>query len=397
MRITDLKITPVNVPLEAPIRWPWGCRVETTRMIVQLMTDEGIVGLGETIGGEYMPVILEGMKKKIIGENPFDVERILSKFQMIPYLTGYAGRGAICGIEMALWDTMGKAVGKPLHQLMGGLYRDKVKFSAYVFSRYEKDGVGGEDTPEKLASYCQSLKKEYGFNVYKLKGGVFSPEFDIETLRLMRETLGPEAKLRIDPNALWTYETALRTCQKLLPLDMEYIEDPVWGIDAMSRLRKEIPVPFSTNMCVASFDDVPVGISLHAVDVILGDPHKWGGILATKKLAAVCEAFSLGMSIHSGAELGISTAANIHLTASTPQIYFAIDGHYHHLVDDIIKGGKMRYVDGCMAIPDGPGLGVELDEEKFAMYAERFARKGNSAYAGEDSYRPEWVPRRPMW
>ena len=126
MKITDLKVTPVNVPLEAPIRWPWGVRAETTRMIVEVFTDEGLAGLGETLGGNYMPVILAGMKGKLRGENPFDIERILSKFQMTPYFSGYAGRSAIGAVEMACWDIMGKAVEKPLHQLIGGKYRNEV-------------------------------------------------------------------------------------------------------------------------------------------------------------------------------------------------------------------------------------------------------------------------------
>jgi len=397
MKITDLTITPVNVPLEAPIRWPWGVRVETSRIIVQLHTDEGIVGLGETLGGESIPVILKGMKGKLMGENPFDLERILSLFQMVPYFSGYSGRGAICAVEMACWDIMGKAVDKPLHQLIGGLYRKRVEFAAYVFARYEKNGVGGEDTPEKLVEYCRQARRKHGFTVIKYKGGVFPPEFDVETLRLMREQLGPEARLRIDPNALWTFETGLRTCRKLIPLDMEFIEDPVWGIETMARLRRDVPVPFSTNMCVVCFDDIPLGVRAGAVDVILGDPHKWGGILATKKLAAVCETFSLGMSMHSGAELGISTAANVHLGASTPQFYFALDTHYDQTEDDVIKGGKLRFVQGHIAVPEGPGLGVELDEDKLARYSERYAKAGTSEHAAGDPGRPDWVPRRPMW
>lgn len=397
MKVAQVKVTSVSVPLAAPIRWPWGCRVDAERAIVQLFTDEGIVGLGETVGGEPVPTILEGLAQKTIGESPFELERILSKFQMTPYLTGYAGQAAICGIEMACWDAMGKAVNKPLHQLLGGCYRDQVEFSAYVFPRYAKDGAGGEDTPEKLAGFCKTLQESEGFTVFKLKAGVLSPESDVETIRLMREVLGPAARLRIDPNALWTFETALRACKALAPFDLEYFEDPVWGLDAMARLRRDITAPLATNMCVVSFEEIPLSVRLNGVDVILGDPHKWGGVAATKKLAAVCETFSLGMSLHSGAELGISTAANIHLAASTPQIYFAIDSHYHHLVDDVIKGGKMAYAGGRMAVPSGPGLGVELDEDKLAVYEERHNRQGTSAYAGEDKFRPDWIPRRPMW
>ena len=126
-----------------------------------------------------------------------------------------------------------------------------------------------------------------------------------------------------------------------------------------------------------------LGIREDACDIILADAHKWGGIWATKKLAAVCGAFRIGMSMHAGAELGVSTAVNIHLAASTPQINYSIDGHYHHELDDIIKGGKHRYVNGMMRVPDAPGIGVELDDEKVAYYHERFKNLKFEAMNGE--------------
>jgi len=103
------------------------------------------------------------------------------------------------------------------------------------------------------------------------------------------------------------------------------------------------------------------------------------------------------MSIHSGAEAGLSTAANLHLAGSTPQIYLAIDSHYHHLSDDILAGGMLRYVGGQMSVPAGPGLGVTVDEDKLAQYAERFQQQGDSGFAGRDARRPQWFPQRPAW
>ena len=151
----------------------------------------------------------------------------------------------------------------------------------------------------------------------------------------------------------------------------------------MSRIRKDIHIPIATNMCVVNFDTLPVGIRENACDIILADAHKWGGILATKKLAAVCETFRLGMSMHAGAELGVSTAVNIQLAASTPQINYSIDGHYHHELDDIIKGGKHKYINGKMRVPDAPGIGVELDDEKVAFYHERWKNLTFEALNGE--------------
>ena len=396
MRISSVDVIPISIPLRAPIRWPWGCRVEACRTVVRLRTDDGLVGYGETIGGDTV-AILQANAGRVQGEDPFNIERILARYLMTPYFSGYAGYGAICGIEMACWDLMGRATGRSVSDLLGGRYRERVEVSAYIFARYEKDGEGGEDSPDRLTGFCRRMAMEHGFKVFKYKGGVFDPDFDVATLRSMREALGPSARLRIDPNGNWSFETALRLSRQFAEIGLEYLEDPVWGLDCMARLRKDVPIPFATNMCVVDMDTLPVGIRLGAVDIVLGDPHKWGGLWQTKKLAAVCQAFGLGMSIHSGAEAGISTAANLHLAASTPQIYLAIDSHYHHLSDDILAGGMLCYVDGQMEVPAGPGLGVTVDEDRLALYAERFRRQGDSVFAGKDVHRPQWFPQRPAW
>ncbi len=151
----------------------------------------------------------------------------------------------------------------------------------------------------------------------------------------------------------------------------------------MARIHRDIHTPLTTNMCVVDFDSLPVGIREGAVNIILADPHKWGGVWATKKLAAVCDAFRLGMSMHAGAELGVSTAVNIQLAASTPQISYSIDGHYHHELDDIIAGGKHQYRRGMMKMPGAPGIGVALDEDKVAFYHDRFLHQKEAARNGE--------------
>lgn len=395
MIITHVDIIPISIPLKAPIRWPWGCRIDACRTIVRLHTDVGLVGYGETICGATID-ILKSQAAKIIGEDPFALERLLAHYLMLPYFSGYSAQGAIAGIEMACWDLMGKATGKSVCDLMGGRFRKDIDVAAYIFARYPNGDEGGEDSPEKLAATCVDLRQEYGFGTFKYKGGLFEPSFDVETLRMMREYLGPDARLRIDPNAGWSFEIALKLAREILPLNLEYLEDPVWGLDSMARLRKDVPIPFATNMCVVDFDTLPVGIRMSSVDIVLADPHKWGGMWNTKKLAAVCQSFGMGMSIHSGAEAGLSTAANLHLAASTPQIYFAIDSHYHHFSDDILSS-MHQFRAGQLHVPEGPGLGVEVDEDKLQKYAKRFESTGEIEFAGGDAYRPEWLPTRPLW
>ena len=399
MKITKVTATAVNVPLVAPIRWSWGVRRETTRLIIQIETDEGITGIGETMGRVGAENV-HYEAAKIIGENPFDLERILAFLRPRPYFFGYAGHGLIAGIEMACWDILGKTLGKPVYELLGGKFREKIAISGYVFTRARNEvtGAGGETTPEELLEFSKELVREHGFQNLKLKVGASSPDVDIATIASFREAFGPKMGLRIDPNGTWSPQTALAVCKRLEPYRLEYIEDPTWGIEAMARLRQDIAIPLSTNMCVVDFDQIPVAFRLHAVDVILGDLHKWGGLLASKKLAAVCDTLMLGMSIHSGAELGISEVAKLHLATCTPNLTYAIDTHYPHLADDILVGGKMCYHQGTMTAPNRPGWGVELDMDRFHRYAEAHRKAGLTEGYEKDPLRPaDWCPKKFQW
>ena len=326
MKITQVKATAVNVPLAAPIRWSWGIRRETTRLIIQIETDEGITGIGETMGR----VGVENVRyeaQKLIGQDPFNIERILAFLRPRPYFFGYAGHGLIAGIEMACWDIIGKASGKPVWALLGGRFRSEINFSGYVFTRARnrETGEGGETTPEELLEFSKNLVREHGFKNLKLKVGASHPDIDITAIAMFREAFGPRMGLRIDPNGTWSPQTALHICRKLEPYNLEYIEDPTWGLEAMARLRRDIAIPLSTNMCVVDFDQIPTAFRMNSVDVILGDVHKWGGLLATKKLAAVCDTLMWGMCIHSGAELGISEVAKLHMATCSPNLTYAID------------------------------------------------------------------------
>ena len=385
MRIEKIETVRVNIPFEAPILWSQGYRSSTTRTRIKVFTDEGITGIGETRGDDGIEESIQQMAAKLKGEDPFNIENILERFHMKAYFNGYFGLAAVAGIEIALWDIIAKKAERPLYDMIGGRYRDEVPFSGYIFFRTKDPvtGKGGEKTPEEIVRFCQEAVDQYGFNCLKLKGGAYDPWHEIKVLRAIRQHFGPDFKLRIDPNGCWSPQTAIKIAQELDEIGLEYLEDPCWGIEGMARLRRDIHTPLATNMCVVNFDSLPVGIREGAVDIILADPHKWGGIWATKKLAAVCDTFRLGMSMHAGAELGVSTAVNIQLAASTPQISYSIDGHYHHELDDIIRGGKHQYHNGMMKVPDAPGIGVELDEEKVAFYHDRFLHQKEAALNGE--------------
>lgn len=396
MKIIDLKAVAVTVPMEAPLRWSLGVEVGTTRTIVEVVTDDGICGLGETYGGEATLRAFEFIKPSIKGTDPFEIEKLLRRLQVfcISYET-FVMPHVIAAIDMACWDIIGKALKRPVCSVLGGQFRDRVPFAGYIFFRYPSpDGKGGEDSPEKLLAYTEKLVERYEFESLKIKGGALPPEQELEAVRLIRERF-PRAKIRFDPNAAWSVATSINTLRKMMEYDLEYAEDPTWGIEGMSLVRRDVPVPLATNMCVINFDQIPLGVRARCVDIILSDVHYWGGLTNNRKLAAVCETFQLGLGMHSDRELGISTAAQVHLAAATPSMVYASDSHYHHQVDDIITE-PFQYDKGHLKVPSGPGLGVEIDRDKLDKYARYYKDKGE---AGEflDPNRPNWVPTLPLW
>jgi glucarate dehydratase len=396
MKIVELITTCVTVPMEAPLRWSMGVESGTTRTILHLITDEGIIGLGETYGGETTARALQGLRPIILGADPREPEKLLKKLEVycISY-ESFVPPHVAAAVDIACWDILGKVAGRPVCSLLGGRYRERIPFSAYIFFRYPScDERGGENTPERVLEHTRIVVEKYGFKTVKLKGGVLPPEEELRAVHLTAKAF-PEAKLRFDPNAAWSVSTAINTLGRMAECNLEYVEDPTWGIEGMSLVRRDVRIPLATNMCVISFDQIPLAMRTRCIDIILADVHYWGGLAASKKLAGVCETFRLGLGMHSDRELGISTAAQLHLAAATPYLNYAIDSHYHHQVDDIIAK-PFEYRGGEMEVPSGPGLGVELDPYKVEKYSRYYQERGE---AGEffDPYRPDWVPTLPLW
>jgi glucarate dehydratase len=396
MKIVDLKTTPVTIPMDAPLRWSLGVERGTTRTILEVQTDEGIVGIGETYGGIATARALESLKEMVVGTDPFEFEKTLKKLQVfcISYET-FVAPHVTAALEMACLDIAGKAQNRSVSSLLGGRHREKIPFAAYLFYRYSSpDGKGGEDSPEKMVDYTHALVAQYGFDVLKLKGGVLPPKVELRTIKLLREAF-PDTLIRFDPNAAWSVSTSINTLRRMLEYDIEYAEDPTWGIEGMGLVRRDVPMPLATNMCVINFDQIPLAVRTRCIDIILSDVHYWGGLASNKKLAGVCETFQIGLGMHSDRELGISTAAQCHLAAALPFMSYAPDSHYHHQSDDIITE-PFKYKNGCFDVPNGPGLGVEIDRDKLAKYSRLHDEQGES---GEflDPYRPDWVPTLPLW
>jgi glucarate dehydratase len=392
MRITDIRPTTVTVPLEAPLRHANGCHHgRFVRTIVEVDTDEGITGLGEMGGGgESAEAAFRGLKQYLVGHDPMQLEALFWKI-CNPTASLYNNRTQLhAAIEFACIDIIGKKLGIRACDLLGGALRERVPFASYLFYRgkNEQTGVGGETTPEQMVQHARHLVAEHGFTTHKLKAGVFSPDHDIAVFRELAGAF-PGHRFRIDPNAAWSVEEAIRVGRAIEDLNNDYFEDPCFGLEGMRRVRQFVRIPTATNTVVVNFEQLAACIRTSAIDVILLDTTFWGGLRQAWKASIVCEKFQWGVAVHSSGELGIQLATMLHLGAAIPNLSFAADAHYHHLADDIIRGGKMKYVKGEMALPTGPGLGVELDRDKLNQYAELHKRLGGYPY-DRDPARPGW-------
>lgn len=394
MRIRDIRATTVTVPLEAPLRHANGCHWgRFVRTIVEVETDNGLIGLGEMGGGgESAEAVFRAMKTYLVGHDPARLEEM--RFLIAnPTASLYNNRTQVlAALEFACLDILGQAWGVPVCDILGGRLRDRVRFAAYCFFRYPNPdtGAGEVRTIDQVVENAAALKKRYGFQTLKIKAGVFHPDYELEIYRAVAASF-PGDSLRFDPNAVWSTEQAIRFGQAIEGLNNDYLEDPVFGLNGMRRTRQMMRVPLATNTVVVNFEQLAANARDTAVDVILLDTTFWGGIRACVKAAAVCETFQLGIAVHSSGELGIQLATMLHLGAVLPNVTFAADAHYHHLSDDIIQGGLMQYENGSIAVPQGPGLSVKLDREKVREYRELYERLGSYPY-DQDPGRPGWTP-----
>ena len=392
MKITNIKPTTVAVPLEAPIRHANGCHWgRFIRTIIEVETDEGITGLGEMGGGgESAENAFRALNGYLKGHDPFQLEALYWKI-CNPTASLYNNRTQLhAAIEFACMDIIGKKTGMRACDLLGGALREEIPFASYIFFRYanERSGVGGEETVEQMVIHAKNLADTYGFTSHKLKAGVFYPDHEIEVFRAISAAL-PTHRVRIDPNAAWSVEDSIRIAQAISDLPNDYFEDPTWGLEGMRRVKNRITIPTATNTVVVNFEQLASCLRNDSVDVILLDTTFWGGLRQAWKASVVCEKMQLGVAVHSSGELGIQLATMLHLGAAIPNLSFAADAHYHHIVDDIIAGGKMQYVNGSIQVPKGPGLGVELDRSKLEQYREFYKEHGGYMY-DRDPGRPDW-------
>jgi len=403
-RIKEIHITPIAI-VDPPLLNAAGLHAPyALRTILEIVTDDNISGISEIPGTADIDLALEASKKLLIGKDVFQLNQIKQILIENFGTDKSSDRGLapwdqrklvhiFSAVEVACMDIIGKVTGKPIVDLLGGKMRDHVPFSAYLFYKYE--GAGGEFAfnidptatgweaakqksalnPTEIVAQAKAMCAAFGFKSIKLKGGVFDPRQETDAMFALYEAFGPTVPLRIDPNALWTVETAIKYGKEMEPI-LEYLEDPVRGQQNMAAVRKALKTPLATNMCTTSFEEIPNSIAIQSEDIILSDHHFWGGLRSSMHLTSICETFSRGLSMHSNSHLGISLAAMVHLGAAIPRMDYALDTHYPWQSDEVIMGGRFSFEEGSVAVPTAPGLGVELDRVALAKLHQNYLNCG---------------------
>jgi len=388
------------------------------RAIVELHTVSGLLGLGETYADETHLARLEAVAAALPGHDPYDLHGLR---RLVADVLGRetGGGGASFGgmldvdsavdtvyspFEVACLDLQGHAAGVPVSDLLGGAVRASVPFSGYLFSKWSghpglaDDAWGEALTPDQLVAQAHRMVDGWGFGSLKLKGGVLPPEDECEAIEALREAF-PSMPLRLDPNGAWTVETSLKVADRLAGV-VEYLEDPTPGISGMARVSAGTDVPLATNMCVIAMEHLPPAIAQDAVQVVLSDHHLWGGLKKSALLGGITEVWGLGLSMHSNSHLGVSLAAMVHLAAATPNLTYACDTHYPWKTQDVVADGVLTFVDGSVAVPTGPGLGVTLDRDRLGELHELYLscgvrRREDTAYMR--SIQPDFEVNTARW
>lgn len=369
MKIRSIETIPVKVPIrpEFMIRGSLGEHLESPFVMLRVHTDEGITGLGEVSctpiwSGEdavtAVHIIQDFLEPAIAGEDPRDIELLTAKMRR-----AVAGNPFTkSGIELALWDILGKAAGLPVYRLLGGAIRQCVPI---------KMSVSGVDP--KRASEIAAWAMAKGLKALKVKVGM-DPEGDIERVKAVRATIGPAVRLGADANGGWTTRAAIATIRKLSDqCGIFFAEQPVAPLDMqwMVDVRRSVPVPVMADESCYTLQDAMALTRAGAADILSIYVGKGGGIGPARKMAAVAEAAGLTCTVGSNLELGVASAAMAHLAVATTGIgaeEFPCDilgpiGYEHDLLLEPIV-----YRDGVVFAPSGPGLGVELDEKMIERY-----------------------------
>lgn len=389
-KIVGIDVTPVSIPFAHPERWAFGDHGGLTSLIVELRTDGDIVGLGEVLpagpGPKTLMAAIEELAPMLIGRDARDVNRNVARMTYGGgwYMFPRTGNLILAGLEMAMWDVLGKSVGEPLHRLFGGAVRDRVPYVYFLQAR--------QSLPDMLDDAVRAA--DDGFTSFFFKGG-WDERRDVELVAALRERLGPDVKLRLDANEAWTVGTATRMLAKLEPFDLEFVEQPVRmdDVDALLRLRQATSVPIGANQSSWTAKQIFEIAKRGAADAVVTDPHQEGGLEGLRKAIAICEVAGIPVAHHAFSGLTIAMTAAMHVNATTPNSILAGQAYAPGFIQGDVTSSTFSCAGGFAELPTGPGIGVELDRERLAAAHEAFLRDETHPFFDTGS-EIEWMPSR---
>lgn len=385
MRITELRTKILSCPLAEPVPWPYGVWEGVSVVLVEIHTDEGLVGYGES--GVYQPPaeatenVVQGVGYLLAGEDPFDVERInlkLRQFGGWAYAPRFGYR-ALAGIDTALWDLMGKKVGLPIYKLLGGAVRERLGFMRFLTGG-EPDAMAAQ-AKEAVAAGHQTLYLKYT-TLVKLT----------EALEAIREAVGPGPNIRIDFNQTLSPGAAVRTINELDRFRLEFVEQPLLAsdVEGMAYVRRSVAVPIASDESTQTMGGVHRVVHEGAADIIGLDPRGLGSLWDAKRAAGIAAAAGLPTVARAATEMGLGQALFLHFIVSTPSMVYDNQSAYHLVIEsDYLAPGTLQFVDGAMAVPQAPGLGVEPDPDRVGEFHEHYRRVGGYSNFGVS---PELAP-----
>lgn len=355
VRITRIDTVAVRTPMREPLVWPGGTRLSASGLLVEIHTDEGIVGVGEA-PGPTLPTIETILNAELaqflVGQDPLRTEWLVHRMEEFSRNWSRIAAYAIAGIEIALLDLKGKALGVPVAELLGGFCRRTVPVVGYLFI----------DEPAANARKAAAFV-DAGYRELKLKvGRDFGQDHD--TIAAIREAVGSDVRIRIDANMMWSVPAAIKWIRGLEQFDLQYVEQPVPDFDlaGMAAVRRAVGVPIAADEACTDLRSALELIRAEACDVFVVYPSEAGGLTRARQIAAVADAAGKWCAIGSWAELGPATVANAHLVASSSNFPFASDTHYPLQELDVLAE-PVEMEDGSIEVNDTPGLGIEVDRE----------------------------------
>jgi|SRR5579862_3128323 len=373
MKIRQIRATPVNIPFRTPYCFAYGSTASLTKTIVEVVTDEGLIGLGEGADGDSSGLIAH-LGERLVGLDPLDLNecerRCLPAMSYAPWDNLTALRRAFGAIEIGLWDVNARAAGLPLHRLLGGAVREQIALTEYFSFRLPSDDEPGESTVEQVVDYCARMIDEYDADGFEGKVGTTSLTQEVRMVREIRETIGDRRLLRLDANGSFTVATALEFWRQIEPYDIRTFEDPVDTLEEMQRLRPLMATTFSTHN-----PDLRRALALGVPDAFVCNLVELGGIRRTIEFIRACELVGFSFWFHSQ-EAGVATAAYLQLSAALEPIREPSQTLLRWVKDDVTEQGPPVPRHGVVPVPEGIGLGVDLDPKALRRCHERYLQEG---------------------